>query len=169
KKAPLVFFQNKAGQAIRCVGGRVDSDSIGTNLRGDRRRVTVHDKFSVLRHTGQKRVSDIEKIIAVLVIKSHTRPYSGMTEEVIADGHRRLKRLQEVAMVLGKTLRKLRLNFFEFTSDHARAYVDTVGVQGFEPAQVAPSLQDSFVIEECHQKFLVIACQGDHRRWPFAA
>jgi hypothetical protein len=86
KEAPLVFFQDKAGQAVRCVGGSIDSDSIRTNFWGDRRRVTVHDKFSVLRLTGQKRVSDIEKIIAILAIEGHARPYSGVTEEVIADG-----------------------------------------------------------------------------------
>ena len=55
EKPPLVFFQNQAGQAVCCIGGRVDSDAIGTNLWGDRRRVTVHDKFSVLRLTEQER------------------------------------------------------------------------------------------------------------------
>ena len=48
--------------------------------------MTVHDKFSVLRVTGKERVSDVQKIIAILAIERHTRPHSGMTEEVIADG-----------------------------------------------------------------------------------
>ena len=48
--------------------------------------MTVHDKFSVLRLTGQKRVADIQKIFAILAIERHARPYPGMTEEVIADG-----------------------------------------------------------------------------------
>ena len=86
EKSPLIFFQNKAGQAVCCIGGSVNSDSIGTNLWSDRRRVTVHDKFSVLRLTGQERVSDIQKIIAILAIEGHARSYSGMTEKVIADG-----------------------------------------------------------------------------------
>ena len=86
QETPLVFFQNKAGQAAGCIRGSVNSDSIGTNLWGDRRRVTVHDKFSVLRLTEQERVSDIQKIIAILAIEGHARPYSGMTEKVIADG-----------------------------------------------------------------------------------
>ena len=86
QKAPLVFFQNKAGQAAGRIRGSVNSDSIGANLWGDRRRVTVHDKFSVLRLTGQERVSDIQKIIAILAIERHARSYSGMAEEVIANG-----------------------------------------------------------------------------------
>ena len=48
--------------------------------------MTVYDKFSVLRLTGEERVSDVQKIIAILAIERHTRPYSGMTEEIIADG-----------------------------------------------------------------------------------
>ena len=86
QETPLVFFQNKAGQAAGRIRGSVDSDSIGTNLWGDRRRVTVHDELSVLRLTGQKRASDIQKIIAILAIERHSRPHSCMTEEVIADG-----------------------------------------------------------------------------------
>ena len=85
QEAPLVFFQNKAGQAAGRIRGSVNSDSIGTNLRGDRRRVTVHDKFSVLRLTGQERVADSEKIIAILAIERHARPYSGMAEKVITN------------------------------------------------------------------------------------
>ena len=46
----------------------------------------MHDKFSVLRLTGEERVSDVQKIIAILAIERHAWPYSGMTEEVIADG-----------------------------------------------------------------------------------
>ena len=86
EKALLVFFQNKAGQAAGGIGGGVNSDSIGTNLRGDHRRVTVHDKFSMLRLARQERLANIQKIIAILAIESHARPHSGMTEEVIADG-----------------------------------------------------------------------------------
>jgi hypothetical protein len=48
--------------------------------------MTVHDKFSVLRVAGKERASDVQKIIAILAIERHTRPYSGMTEEIIADG-----------------------------------------------------------------------------------
>ena len=86
QETPLVFFQNKAGQTAGRIRGSVNSNSIGTNLWGDRRRVAVHDKFSVFRLTGQERVSDIQKIIAILAIERHARSYSGMTEEVIADG-----------------------------------------------------------------------------------
>ena len=85
QETPLVFFQNKAGQAAGRIRGSVNSDPIGANSVGDRRRVTVHDKFSVLRVTGKERVSDIQKIIAILAIERHARPYSGMTEEVITD------------------------------------------------------------------------------------
>jgi hypothetical protein len=46
----------------------------------------MHDKFSVLRLTRQERVSDIQKIIALLAIKGYARPYSGVTKEVIANG-----------------------------------------------------------------------------------
>jgi hypothetical protein len=45
----LVFFQNEAGQVTSRIGGSVNSDPIGANLWGDRRRVTVHDKFAMLR------------------------------------------------------------------------------------------------------------------------
>ena len=85
QEAPLVFFQNKASQAAGRIRGSVNSDSIGTNLWGDRRRVTVHDKFSVFRLTGQERVSDIEKIIAILAIEGHARPYSSVAEKVITN------------------------------------------------------------------------------------
>ena len=59
QKAPLVFFQNQAGQTASCIGGRINSDSIRTHLRRDRRCVTVHYKLSVFSLTGQEWLSDI--------------------------------------------------------------------------------------------------------------
>ena len=92
QKASLVFFQNQAGQTAGRIGGRVNPDSIGANLRSDRRRVTVDDKFSVFSLTGQEWLSDIEKIVAILTIERHAWSHSGMTEEVIANDRRNLKR-----------------------------------------------------------------------------
>src|SRR5262249_24958802 len=91
QKTPLVFFQNKTGQAAGCIGSRVNADSIKTNLRSVRRRVTMHDKFSVFRLTGQELASDIQKVIASLAIEGHAWPYSSMTEEVVTDGCRNLE------------------------------------------------------------------------------
>jgi hypothetical protein len=84
-EAPLVFFQNKAGQAVGGIRGSVNSDSVGANLWVDRRRVTVHDKFPMLDLTRQEWVADIEKIIAILAIKGHARSYPSMAKKVIAN------------------------------------------------------------------------------------
>ena len=85
QEALLVFFQNKAGQAPGSVSASVNSDAIGTNLWGDRRRVTVHDKFAMLRLARQERLSNSQKIIAILPIKRDAWLHPGMAEEVIAD------------------------------------------------------------------------------------
>ncbi len=69
QKALLILFQNKAGQASRCNSGCVNSDPIGTNLRGDRRRVTVDDEFSMLGLARQERLSNVQKVIAALPIE----------------------------------------------------------------------------------------------------
>ena len=45
-------------------------------------------------------------------------------------------------MVLGETRRECRLNFFEIASSHGRADIHPVGMQGFEPAEAAPSFED---------------------------
>src|SRR5262245_52044584 len=71
QKALLVFFQNKAGQAPGRVGGRVYSNPIGANLWDERRRVTMHDQFSVLYLARQKRVADGQQIAARLAIERH--------------------------------------------------------------------------------------------------
>ena len=86
QEALLVFFQNKTGQAASGIGGGVNSDSIGTNFWIDRRRVTVHDKLSVVHLTGQERLANIQKIAAILAIKSDARPHAGMAEKIVADG-----------------------------------------------------------------------------------
>ncbi len=85
KKTPLVVFQNKTGQPAGRKCGSIHTDAIRTDLGGDQRRMTMHDEFSVLRVARQERVSDIQKIIAILLIQRHARPYAHMTEKVIAD------------------------------------------------------------------------------------
>ena len=85
QETALVLFQNKAGQAAGSIGGSVNSDSIGTNLWGGCRRVAVHDQFAVLRLARQKRLADVEKIIAILPIEGDAGPDAGMAEEIIAD------------------------------------------------------------------------------------
>jgi hypothetical protein len=85
QETPLVFFQHKAGQATGGIGSSINSDSVGPNLRVDRRRVTVHDKFPMLDLTRQEWVADIEKIIAILVIQRHARSYPSMAEKVITN------------------------------------------------------------------------------------
>src|SRR5262245_21839941 len=85
QKPPLVFFQNKAGQAAGRVGGGVNSNPIGANLWDYRRRVTVHDEFSVLRLTREERISDGQELIAILAIERHDRPYSSVAEKVITN------------------------------------------------------------------------------------
>ena len=72
-------------------------------------------------------------------------------------------------MVLGETRRECRLNCSEIASGHGRADIHPVGMQGFEPTQASPSFENPLVFEEGQQKVLVIACQGDHGGWPFAA
>ena len=86
EETPLVFFQNKARQSAGGIRGSVNSDSIGTNLWSNRRSMSVHDEFSVLHLTGQERVTDIQKIIAILAIEGYAGPYSGVTEKIITDG-----------------------------------------------------------------------------------
>ena len=39
----------------------------------------------------QELVSDVQKIVALLTVEGHARPYSGMTEEIIADRRRGLE------------------------------------------------------------------------------
>ena len=85
KKALLVFFQNKAGQASGGIGGSVNSDAIAPHLWLDRRRVAVHDQFSMLRLARQERLADSQKIIAILLIERDARSDPSMAEEVIAD------------------------------------------------------------------------------------
>ena len=92
QKAPLVFFQNKAGQAAGRIGSSVDSDSIGADLWGDRRRVPVHNEFAMLRLTGDERLTNSEQIIAYLAIEGHAGPYTGMAKEIVANGLRNLER-----------------------------------------------------------------------------
>ena len=85
QETSLVFFQNKARQSAGRIRGSINSDSIGTNFWSNRRRMSVYDELSVLHLTGQEWFSDIQKIIAILAIEGHARPYSGVTEEIIAD------------------------------------------------------------------------------------
>jgi hypothetical protein len=87
QETPLVFFQNKAGEMAGRIRGSVNSDPIGANLWDDRRSVAMHDQFSVLRLTGQERISDGHEIIAILAIGGQGRPYSGMAEEVVANSY----------------------------------------------------------------------------------
>ena len=121
----------------------------------------MDDEFSVLRLVEQELVSNVQKIVAVLTVEGHARPYSGMTEEIIADRRRGLKRLQELAMMLGETRLECGLNFFEIASGQARAHINSVGVQGFKPTEAAPNFQNPLVFKESEQKVLVIACQRD--------
>ena len=85
QEMPLVFFQNQAGQPTSRISGSVNSDAIGENLWVYRRRVAMHDQFSVLHITGQERVSDGQQIIARLAIERHARPNPGMAEKVITN------------------------------------------------------------------------------------
>ena len=71
-------------------------------------------------------------------------------------------------MAFGKTGRECRLNRSEIASSHGQADIHPIGMQGFEPAQVAPGCEDRCVFQEGHQKVLVIACQGNDGSWPFA-
>ena len=99
--ADLFPIQGRSGGGR--IGGRVNSDPIGANLWGKRRRVTVHDQFSVLRLTGQERVSDSQEIIAILAIKRHPRPYAGMAEKVVADSVEILSLSRKCRWRSGKT------------------------------------------------------------------
>ena len=83
----LVFLQNEAGQASGSIGGSINTDAIGTNFWGHRRRVTVYDKFAMLYLTRQEWLANIQKIVAILTIEGHARPYAGMAEKVIAKDH----------------------------------------------------------------------------------
>ncbi len=47
--------------------------------------MAVYDKLSVIGVTRKERVSDIQKIGTILPIEGDPGPYSGMTEEVIAN------------------------------------------------------------------------------------
>ena len=85
QETALVFFQNKASQATGGKRGSVDSNAIGTNLWSEPWRVTVHDKFAMLRLARQERLANIQKVIALLPIKRDARPDPGMAEEVIAN------------------------------------------------------------------------------------
>src|SRR5262245_27158629 len=85
QETPLVFFQNKAGQAAGRIRGRVNSDPIGANFWHYRRRVTVHDEFSVLRLAREERISDGQQIFAILAVERHARPHPGMAEKVITN------------------------------------------------------------------------------------
>ncbi len=128
QKALLVLFQNKAGQAAGCKRGGINSDSIGANLRSDRRRMTVHDKFSMLYVARQKRLSNIQKIIATLTIEGYPRPHPGMAEEIIADDRGRLERFEEIPMMFGKCGREYRLNCLKIAASHGRAHIHSVGM-----------------------------------------
>src|SRR5215472_14261199 len=85
QEALLIFFQNEAGQASRGIRGSINPNAIGTNLRSDARRVTVHNNFAMLRCTRQKRLANTQKIFATLALEVQARPHPGMTEEIIAD------------------------------------------------------------------------------------
>ena len=71
-------------------------------------------------------------------------------------------------MAFGEVGHERLLNCFEIPSGHGQAYIDPIGVQGFEPAEVSPGFEDPFIVQEGHQKVLMIARQGDHGGWPFA-
>ena len=71
-------------------------------------------------------------------------------------------------MAFGKAGRERRLNCSEIASSHGRADIHAIGMQGLEPAEASPGFEDPFILQESHQKVLVIACQGDHGGWPFA-
>jgi len=69
--------------------------------------------------------------------------------------------------MFGEMGREFRLDFLKIAAGHSWADVHLVGMQGCEPALAAPEVEDPGVVEEGQQKVLVIACQGDDRRWPF--
>ena len=87
QKALLVPFQNKACQSAGCIRRSVNADSIGPNLGGNRGRVPVHNKFAVICVAREERLSNGQKIIALLAIQCDAGPYAGMAEEVVADGY----------------------------------------------------------------------------------
>ena len=115
QKTLLIGFQDETCQPAGRIRACVDANSVGTDLRRKRRRVTVHNKLSVLDLTTQKRVSDIQKIIAVLAIEGHARPYAGVTEKIIANDGRNLERFKEMQMPSGETRLERRLNFPKIT------------------------------------------------------
>ena len=119
--------------------------------------MAVDDEFSVLCLGHQELVSDIQKIIAILTVEGYARPYSGVTEEIIADRRRGLESFQELTMVLRETRLEGVLNSFEIASGQARARRNSVGMQGFEPTEAAPNFQNPLVFEEAQQKVLVMA------------
>src|SRR5262245_47539213 len=71
-------------------------------------------------------------------------------------------------MVFRETGYKCRLNASEIASGYSQANIHVIGMQGLEAAQAPPDFEDLFIFEEGHQKVLMIACQRDHRGWPFA-
>ena len=71
-------------------------------------------------------------------------------------------------MAFGKSGRECSLNCSKIASRHGQANIHAIGMQGFEPTETSPGIEDPIVFQEAHQKILVIACQGDHRGWPCA-
>src|SRR5262249_53132740 len=135
----------------------VNPDAIGADLRGHRRCVAVDDEFSVFSLIDQEYLSNVQQILSLLTIERHARPYAGMTEEIVTDRRRGLKTGKERPMMLGETSLEFALNLFEIASDKASSHVNSIGVQGFETTEAAPSFQNLVVFKEAQQKVLVIA------------
>ena len=71
-------------------------------------------------------------------------------------------------MVLGETGRECRLDFFKTAANHGWRNIHLVGMQRRESALAAPEVKDAGLVKEGQQKLLVIACQSNDGRWPFA-
>src|SRR5262249_18388785 len=145
EKPPLVFFQHQTGEAICCIGARIDPDPVGANFRGQRRCVAVDDKLAVLSLSRQKLVSDIQKVLARLMLKGHAWPDASVAEEIIADCCRGLKGLKKTMMMFGKSRLESGLNRFGIPSRLPRADIDPIRVQRLEAPNSGPSLQNLLV------------------------
>jgi len=123
----------------------------------------------MLRRARQERVSNGQKIIAILTVESNTRPHPGMAEEVVAGDCRILKRFCERAMVFGETVSKCRLDVLKIAPRHGWPDIHPVGMERLQPALASPEVKEAGVFEKRGEKLLVITRQSNDGGRPVAA
>lgn len=86
KDSDLRAFQADQRQAARCVGTRVDIQSIGPQIRLAYRRVSMNDELAEVGFTRQELIADPQQVVFALLFEGHARSHASMDKKEITTG-----------------------------------------------------------------------------------